>query len=238
MYKKVWGYKRKLYVSLDAGAWADEDVETLHKSLRGLGTDEANLIRILANRSSAQMVEINKRFVTKFGARGDLIKWIEGRPRTARARAGPLLSGPAPFTDVVSPSPPPTDDTSGDIRNVLTSMAKDEADSDADALHKAMKGLGTDEQVMMSILADRTPFELERVRDAFDRKYNGKGGLNKWIEDDTSGELKEVLLLLGTGSHLLTRGSWPRRVSALPCPPWARPPWRVRSGVSALAHPP
>ena len=39
MYKKVWGYKRKLYVSLDAGAWADEDVETLHKSLRGLGTD-------------------------------------------------------------------------------------------------------------------------------------------------------------------------------------------------------
>jgi uncharacterized membrane-anchored protein len=89
------------------------------------------------------------------------------------------------------------DDTSGDLRKLLTSLAQTKADADATALHKAMKGLGTDEETMLLILADRTATDLAQTRETFDRRYGDRGGLAKWIQDDTSGELRKTMLALG-----------------------------------------
>jgi len=95
-YKKVWGYKRQVYVDLTPKKWVDHDVKVLHDAMSGLGTDEAELIRTLANRTSAQIAEISKAFSEKYGAKGDLIKWIKGvhrRHTLARPTDGPLTVG-------------------------------------------------------------------------------------------------------------------------------------------------
>ncbi|XP_048578415.1 annexin A7 isoform X2 [Nematostella vectensis] len=46
---------------------AETDCELLRKAMRGMGTNEAELIGILANRSNAQRVEIRKRYKTMYG---------------------------------------------------------------------------------------------------------------------------------------------------------------------------
>ena len=77
-------------------------------------------------------------------------------------------------------------------------MARDEADADAVALHKAMKGFGTDDAALMDILVDRSPAEVQRISESFRNKFGSKGDLAAWIADDTSGNYKDVLLALGT----------------------------------------
>lgn len=158
------GIGQKMYVNLDKQAMVEHDVKKLHDAMAGLGTDEANLIRILANRSPEDLEAIRKAFQEKYGRKGDLIEWIK-------------------------------DDTSGDFQNVMVAMAQDPAEMDADALHKAMKGLGTDDDALIQILTTRSPSHLARVTAIFDKKY-GKGGLLKWIEDDTSGDYQRTLKAL------------------------------------------
>jgi hypothetical protein len=50
----------------------------LKKSMAGLGTDEATLIRTLAFKDSHHLRDVHKVFNEKYGAKGNLIKWIEG----------------------------------------------------------------------------------------------------------------------------------------------------------------
>ena len=90
------------------------------------------------------------------------------------------------------------DDTSGDVKRVLSAMAKDEAVADADAMKKAMKGLGTDDDALIDILADRSLAEIERMKVVFKRTNPENGDLAKWVIDDTSGDFREVMLSLRT----------------------------------------
>jgi len=54
---------------------AEEDCEVLHKAMKGLGTDEAKIINIVAHRSNAQRQELKKTFAQMFGK--DLIKELK-----------------------------------------------------------------------------------------------------------------------------------------------------------------
>ncbi|VDN29864.1 unnamed protein product, partial [Cylicostephanus goldi] len=60
------------------------------------------------------------------------------------------------------------------------------------------KGLGTDEAVLIEILCSRTPDQLTAIRAAYQNEY--KTPLEKDIADDTSGEFKDLLVALATGS--------------------------------------
>jgi len=46
--------------------------------MHGLGTDEANLIRVLATKTNDQVIALSKRFSYRYGHKGDLLKWIAG----------------------------------------------------------------------------------------------------------------------------------------------------------------
>ena len=50
--------------------------------MKGLGTDEANLIRVLATKTNDQIIALNKHFSKRFGDKGGLNKWIAGTPPT------------------------------------------------------------------------------------------------------------------------------------------------------------
>merc|ERR1712013_950736 len=54
---------------------ANEDCEVLHKAMKGLGTDEAKIIEIVAHRSNAQRQELKKTYAQMFGK--DLIKMLK-----------------------------------------------------------------------------------------------------------------------------------------------------------------
>jgi len=66
--------------------------------------------------------------------------------------------------------------------------------SDAEALYKAMKGIGTNDKVLSDIIATRTRDQLVQVGTAFQSKY-GKT-LASWIKGDTSGNYQDLLLSL------------------------------------------
>jgi len=65
---------------------------------------------------------------------------------------------------------------------------------DAEALYKAMKGIGTNDQVLSSIISTRTRDQLIEVSKAFQQKY-GKT-LASFIKGDTSGHYQDLLLSL------------------------------------------
>ena len=65
----------------------------------------------------------------------------------------------------------------------------------ADALYKSMKGLGTDDDLLIHTLSTRNPSQIEEAKAIFERKYPGES-LEGWIKGDTSGDYMKVLLAL------------------------------------------
>ena len=86
------------------------------------------------------------------------------------------------------------DDTSGNFKDVIAGMFMSHAEYDAMCLYKAMKGLGTNEGVLIEIIGTRTNMELQLVKEAFQREY--KESLEKWVKGDTSGNFRKCLIAL------------------------------------------
>ena len=86
------------------------------------------------------------------------------------------------------------EDTSGNFKQVIAGMFMTPAEYDAMCLYKAMKGLGTDEGVLIEIIGTRTNEQLREVKDVFEREY--KGTLEKWVKGDTSGNFRNLLVAL------------------------------------------
>ncbi|XP_074058227.1 annexin A13-like [Macrotis lagotis] len=61
-------------------------------------------------------------------------------------------------------------------------------------LHKAMKGLGTDESVLIEILCTRTNKEIKAIKEAYQRLFNSN--LEDDVRGDTSGSFKKILVSL------------------------------------------
>jgi len=51
------------------------DAKVLYKAMKGFGTDEDKIMKVVANRSSAQLMEVEKKFQTMYGE--DLPRWLE-----------------------------------------------------------------------------------------------------------------------------------------------------------------
>ena len=71
------------------------------------------------------------------------------------------------------------------------------ADVDADALRKAMKGFGTDEKTLIRILSKPDPLQMALLKDTYTRRHNRS--LEKDLASETSGYFEEGLLALARG---------------------------------------
>lgn len=89
----------------------------------------------------------------------------------------------------------------GDYEDVLVALLMDPAEYDAKLIHKACKGMGTDETVISEILTTRTHAEIQAIRAAYKDKYD-KDVLSV-LEDETSGDLEKVWNLLVTRGELM-----------------------------------
>ena len=77
---------------------------------------------------------------------------------------------------------------------ILVRCIKDKPAYFAKKLHDAMDGLGTNDEVLARVIVTRVECDMVQIKEAFHRNYNES--LAKWIEDDTSGDYKNLLLAL------------------------------------------
>ncbi|XP_008324886.2 LOW QUALITY PROTEIN: annexin A5a [Cynoglossus semilaevis] len=70
---------------------------------------------------------------------------------------------------------------------------------DATQLHKAIKGAGTNDEVLIEILASRTGEEIKEITKAYKKEFGNK--LEKDICGDTSGHYQRLLVILLQGSR-------------------------------------
>ncbi|EYC28225.1 hypothetical protein Y032_0008g52 [Ancylostoma ceylanicum] len=94
---------------------------------------------------------------------------------------------------------------SGDLERTIFALMDTPLDYDVKQLKQAMKGLGTDEAVLIEILCSRTPDQMNAIRIAYEREY--KTPLEKEVASETSGEFKDLLVALVTGSRDSSRNT-------------------------------
>jgi len=131
----------------------DEDAKALRDAMKGAGTDEKVLIKIIANRSRQQLQAIEHAFKAKYGK--DLKKEIKS-------------------------------ETSGNFKKVLVYRFKNQFEMKKRGLKKAVKGAGTNERLLINILAYTPNAELKQILSA-------EPGLRDRIVKDLSGDFKDAI---------------------------------------------
>ncbi|XP_060682232.1 annexin A3a isoform X2 [Hemiscyllium ocellatum] len=85
-------------------------------------------------------------------------------------------------------------DLSGDFKHVITALVLPPALFDAQELERAMRGPGTNESVLIEILATRSNQQIKEIKEAYRSEY--KRELAKDIAAETSGDFRRALLIL------------------------------------------
>lgn len=82
----------------------------------------------------------------------------------------------------------------GHFEDIVVALMMSAADYDATSLRKAIKGLGTDEGVLIEILCTRTNAEINAIKHSYQKLFSRD--LEKDISGDTSGHFKKFLISL------------------------------------------
>ena len=88
---------------------------------------------------------------------------------------------------------------SGNFEDAVLALFVPHIDYDVDQLHKAMKGLGTNEDTLIEIIASRDEARLNKIKLKYKEKYNIT--LEEAIESETSGNFKKLLIALLQGGR-------------------------------------
>ena len=84
---------------------------------------------------------------------------------------------------------------SGHFEDVVVALFYTPVDYDCFQLRKAVKGLGTNEDALIEILATRPSNVIEEIKTRYSEMYPGRD-LTKDIESDTSGNFRKILVSL------------------------------------------
>ncbi|KAK1904295.1 Annexin A5 [Dissostichus eleginoides] len=82
----------------------------------------------------------------------------------------------------------------GLFESLIVALMTPPVSYDASQLHKALKGAGTDDEVLIEILASRTGEQITNIVKAYKKEFNGT--LEKDILGDTSGHYQRLLVIL------------------------------------------
>ena len=119
-----------------------------------------------------------------------LIKICANRNNTQRQQikqAYKALYGRDLITDLKS-------ELHGKFEDAMVALFADPIEYDADELRAAMKGVGTNEDTLIEIIASRTPQVLNAVKQRYQEKY--KRNLEDDVRKETSGTLQKLLISL------------------------------------------
>ncbi|XP_056294867.1 annexin A5a [Pseudoliparis swirei] len=82
----------------------------------------------------------------------------------------------------------------GLFENLIVALMTPPTSYDALQLHKAIKGAGTEDDVLIEIMASRTGDQIKDIVKAYEKEFNEK--LEKDIYGDTSGHYQRLLVIL------------------------------------------
>lgn len=150
---------------------AENDAKELYKAgEKKLGTDEDTFIRIFSERSRAHLAAVDAAYNSMYGH--SLDKAVKK-------------------------------ETSGLFEFALLTIlrcAKNPAKYFAKELHKAMKGLGTDDRTLIRVIVTRTELDMQYIKAEYEKKF--KGPLVDAVHSETSRHYRSFLLaLLGGHKH-------------------------------------
>ena len=83
---------------------------------------------------------------------------------------------------------------SGDYKNIMMALYTDLIEYDVDSIYNAIKGLGTDEDTIIEILASRPGWYLNKMKAKYTEKY--KIDMEEHVKEDTSGNFRNLLVSL------------------------------------------
>jgi len=142
------------------------DAKYLYDAMKGFGTDEEKIIDIVAYRSSAQLISVEKKYQTLYG---DDLKKILKR------------------------------ELDGNLEKVVLGRFYDRYGYQAYICRNAMKGLGTDEQVLIDVICTKKPEEMKKIKSAYEELF--KRDFMKDLQSEVSGNLRRILYSLATAGR-------------------------------------
>ncbi|KPP61463.1 annexin A5-like [Scleropages formosus] len=158
---------------------ANNDADVMHKAMKGLGTDEAAILQLVTSRSNAQRQQIKAAYKTLYGK--DLVHDLKSE-----------LSGKFEKLILALMMPPVIYDAT-ELRNAIkascTFLGPIRTLSGA-----AFQGAGTDEKVLIEILASRTPEQVREIIAVYKREFDKN--LEDDVTGDTSGYFERLLVIL------------------------------------------
>ena len=84
--------------------------------------------------------------------------------------------------------------TKSNLCTLLTSVYKDPIEYDVELLYKAMKGIGTNNDILIEVISFRSFSRLKKIKQKFKEKYNKD--LISEIKSETSGDYRTTLISL------------------------------------------
>uniref|UniRef100_A0A2K6G9L0 Annexin n=1 Tax=Propithecus coquereli TaxID=379532 RepID=A0A2K6G9L0_PROCO len=173
--------------------------ERLFKAMKGLGTRDNTLIRIMVSRSELDMLDIREIFRTKYEK--SLYSMIKndtsGEYKKALLKlcggdddaAGQFFPEAAQVAyqmwelSAVAPT---------ELKGTVRPANDFNPDADAKALRKAMKGIGTDEGAIIDIITHRSNAQRQQIRQNF-KSHFGRD-LMADLKSELSGDLARLIL--------------------------------------------
>ncbi|KAG8382657.1 hypothetical protein BUALT_Bualt05G0100100 [Buddleja alternifolia] len=151
-------------------AMAEHDAKSLFKAgEKRLGTDEKTFIRIFSEKSQAHLAVVASAYHSMYG--NSLEKAIKS-------------------------------ETSGNFRFALLTIlrcAENPGKYFAKVLHKAMKGMGTDDSTLIRVIVTRTEIDMQYIKAEYQKMY-GKT-LHDAVHSETSSHYRTFLLSLLGATH-------------------------------------
>ncbi|XP_051994111.1 annexin A5-like [Xyrauchen texanus] len=148
-------------VKAHSGFNANDDAGVLYKAMKGIGTDEDSILKLLTSRSNAQRQQIKAAYKTLHGK--DLVDHLKS-------------------------------ELGGKFETLIVALLSPPIKYDVTCLRDAIKGAGTDEKVLIEILASRAANEVNEIKSLYKREYDDD--LEKDVTGDTGGHFQRMLVIL------------------------------------------
>ncbi|NXP37349.1 ANXA6 protein, partial [Leiothrix lutea] len=185
---------------------AEYFAERLYKAMKGLGTRDNTLIRIMVSRSEIDMLDIREVFRTKYEK--SLYNMIKEDTSGEYKKALLKLCGGDddaageffPEAAQVAYRMWELSAVKVELRGTVQPAGDFNDDGDAQVLRKAMKGLGTDEGAIIEVVTKRSNAQRQQILKAYKAHYGRD--LMADLKSELSGSLAKLILgLMLTPAH-------------------------------------